>query len=89
VAGSPSLYPLLVDAGGVKLLLGLLRHDNTDIAMEVVGALQELTDEGEGPRGPRGGGGACRTVGGWGAGEGGVGAKKQGSGPRRATGGIG
>jgi hypothetical protein len=38
---------VLVDAGGVKLLLGLLRHDNTDIAMEVVGALQELTDEGE------------------------------------------
>lgn len=70
MAGSPSLYPLLVDAGGVKLLLGLLRHDNTDIAMEVVGALQELTDEGEGPRGPRGGGGGMQDSGGLGCGGG-------------------
>nr|XP_032830646.1 beta-catenin-like protein 1 [Petromyzon marinus] len=44
IATMPELYPLLVDLNSVTSLLGLLSHDNTDIAIEVVDLLQELTD---------------------------------------------
>lgn len=40
----PDLYHLLVELNAVHSLLGLLSHDNTDIAIAVVDLLQELTD---------------------------------------------
>jgi beta-catenin-like protein 1 len=48
VAADPNtLYPLLIDSPAVATLAGLLSHDNTDIAVEVMDLLQELTDAGE------------------------------------------
>lgn len=44
VATVPSLYPVVVELGVVSSILGLLNHDNTDIAVAVVDLLQELTD---------------------------------------------
>ncbi|TXT10678.1 hypothetical protein VHUM_02183 [Vanrija humicola] len=38
-------YPELVKSGTVTLLVSLLSHENTDIAIDVVEVLQELTDE--------------------------------------------
>jgi beta-catenin-like protein 1 len=47
VAADPNtLYPLLIDSPAVPTLAGLLSHDNTDIAVEVMDLLQELTDAG-------------------------------------------
>ncbi|XP_060793719.1 beta-catenin-like protein 1 isoform X1 [Neoarius graeffei] len=40
----PELYHLLVELNAVQSLLGLLSHENTDIAIAVVDLLQELTD---------------------------------------------
>jgi len=49
VAADPNtLYPILIDSPAVGTLAGLLSHDNTDIAVEVMDLLQELTDAGEG-----------------------------------------
>jgi beta-catenin-like protein 1 len=49
VAADPNtLYPLLIDSPAVATLAGLLSHDNTDIAVEVMDLLQELTDAGGG-----------------------------------------
>ncbi|XP_047322446.1 beta-catenin-like protein 1 [Impatiens glandulifera] len=45
LAGGPELYPELVNLNAVPSILGLLNHDNTDIAIDVVGLLQDLTDE--------------------------------------------
>lgn len=45
LAGGPELYPDLVNLNTVPSILGLLSHDNTDIAIDVVGLLQDLTDE--------------------------------------------
>ncbi|XP_026873877.1 beta-catenin-like protein 1 [Electrophorus electricus] len=44
IATIPELYHLLVELNAVHSLLGLLSHDNTDIAIAVVDLLQELTD---------------------------------------------
>jgi len=44
VATVPSLYPVLVDLNVIPSILGLLGHDNTDIAVSVVDLMQELTD---------------------------------------------
>ncbi|XP_015684735.1 beta-catenin-like protein 1, partial [Protobothrops mucrosquamatus] len=44
VATMPDLYHLLVELNAVHSLLGLLGHDNTDVAIAVVDLLQELTD---------------------------------------------
>ena len=44
VAGSPHLYPDLVQAGVLPSLLALLAHDNGDIAAAVLDLLRELTD---------------------------------------------
>ncbi|GBF90342.1 hypothetical protein Rsub_02448 [Raphidocelis subcapitata] len=44
VAGSPELYPVLIDGPALPALLGLLSHDNADIVAEAVDLLQELTD---------------------------------------------
>ena len=38
-------YPELVKSGAANLLVSLLSHENTDIAIDVVEVLQELTDE--------------------------------------------
>lgn len=45
LAANPDLYPELVRLGSVPSILGLLSHDNTDIAMSVVTLLSDLTDE--------------------------------------------
>lgn len=43
---APSLsYPEIVRSGLVKLLVGLLTHDNVDIVIDVVELFHELTDE--------------------------------------------
>ncbi|PKS07466.1 hypothetical protein jhhlp_006070 [Lomentospora prolificans] len=41
----PELYPDFVDLGSAASLVGLLAHDNTDIAIGVMDVLDELTDE--------------------------------------------
>lgn len=41
----PLFYPELVKSGAIALLTSLLSHENTDIAIDVVEVLQELTDE--------------------------------------------
>ncbi len=46
VAGSPELYPVLVEGSGVSTLMSLLPHDNTDIGIEVLELFKELTDAG-------------------------------------------
>ncbi|XP_059623301.1 uncharacterized protein LOC132266444 [Cornus florida] len=45
LAGGPDLYPELVNLNAIPSILGLLHHDNADIATDVVGLLQDLTDE--------------------------------------------
>lgn len=45
LAGGPELYPDLVNLNTIQSILGLLSHDNTDIAMDTVSLLQDLTDE--------------------------------------------
>ncbi|EYU33960.1 hypothetical protein MIMGU_mgv1a004440mg [Erythranthe guttata] len=44
LAGAPELYPDLVSIGTVNSITGLLNHDNTDIAIDAVTLLQDLTD---------------------------------------------
>ena len=41
----PLFYPELVKSGTIALLTNLLSHENTDIAIDVVEIVQELTDE--------------------------------------------
>ncbi|KAG6030153.1 hypothetical protein E4U41_000164 [Claviceps citrina] len=41
----PELYPELVRLGSVQSLVGLLAHENTDIAIDVMEVIGELTDE--------------------------------------------
>lgn len=45
LAGGPELYPDLVNLNVIPSILGLLSHDNSDIAVDVVVLLQDLTDE--------------------------------------------
>lgn len=45
LAGAPELYPELVQLNTIPSILGLLTHDNTDIASDVVALIQDLTDE--------------------------------------------
>ncbi|KAJ4462274.1 putative ARM repeat superfamily protein [Paratrimastix pyriformis] len=40
----PHLYPVLLETGALRTLLGLLVHDNVDLAVEVVALLNDLTD---------------------------------------------
>ncbi|XP_058859731.1 beta-catenin-like protein 1 isoform X1 [Acipenser ruthenus] len=44
IATMPDLYHLLVELNAVHSFLGLLSHENTDVAIGVVDLLQELTD---------------------------------------------
>lgn len=44
LAGAPELYPELVRLNAVSSILGLLSHENTDIAIDVVNLLHDLTD---------------------------------------------
>jgi beta-catenin-like protein 1 len=41
----PLFYPELVKSGAIALLANLLSHENTDIAIDVIEIIQELTDE--------------------------------------------
>lgn len=45
LAGGPELYPDLVALNVVPSIVGLLGHENTDIAVDVVDLLVDLTDE--------------------------------------------
>ncbi|GLT28745.1 hypothetical protein SLA2020_036530 [Shorea laevis] len=45
LAGAPELYPDLVNLNTIPSILNLLSHENTDIAIDVVQLLQDLTDE--------------------------------------------
>ncbi|KAL5574297.1 hypothetical protein UlMin_023894 [Ulmus minor] len=45
LSGGPELYPDLVSLNTIPSILNLLSHENTDIAIDVVQLLQELTDE--------------------------------------------
>ncbi|KAK9266441.1 hypothetical protein L1049_007438 [Liquidambar formosana] len=45
LAGGPELYPDLVNLNAIPSIVNLLSHDNTDIAVDVVVLLQDLTDE--------------------------------------------
>eukprot|EP00873_Tetraselmis_striata_P034402 jgi/Tetstr1/454666/TSEL_041556.t1 len=44
IAGSPELYPELVNLGHIPTLLELLRHENVDIAADAIDLIRELTD---------------------------------------------
>lgn len=44
IATQPSLYDLFISLNVVNTILGLLSHENTDVACAVVELLQELTD---------------------------------------------
>merc|ERR1719232_1701374 len=44
VSTVPHMYPIMVDTNCVSTLLGLLGHENTDIAVAAVDVIQELTD---------------------------------------------
>ena len=44
LAASPELYETFVSLGGITSLLGLLTHENTDISLDVVALLNEMTD---------------------------------------------
>lgn len=45
LAGAPELYPDLVNLNAIPSILGLLNHDNTDISIDIVNLIQDLTDE--------------------------------------------
>ena len=44
LATVPEYYPILVETNAVKTLMGLLSHDNSDVAIAVIDLLQEVTD---------------------------------------------
>ncbi|TIB95392.1 DUF1716-domain-containing protein [Wallemia mellicola] len=45
-AQSPAIsYPQLIKTGATEQLIGLLSHENTDISLDVVEVIEELTDE--------------------------------------------
>jgi beta-catenin-like protein 1 len=44
-------YPLLVGSGQLEALVGLLSHENADIALDVIELIHELTDEDVGEEG--------------------------------------
>ena len=54
VAGSPELYPIMVEMGCIPTLLACLSHENTDIAADTIELFSELTGSGQRHRGGRG-----------------------------------
>ena len=44
IATVPEYYPILVETNAVQTLMGLLSHDNSDIAIAVIDLMQEMTD---------------------------------------------
>lgn len=46
IATVPEYYPILMETNAIQTILGLLGHDNSDVAIAVIDLLQELTDEG-------------------------------------------
>lgn len=47
VAGSPDLYPLLVELNPFPTLLACVGHENVDIAADTMELLREMTDAGD------------------------------------------
>ncbi|KAH9625791.1 hypothetical protein KSS87_006035 [Heliosperma pusillum] len=45
LAATPDLYSEFVNLNAIPSVIGLLNHDNVDIAIDVVNLLQDLTDE--------------------------------------------
>ncbi|XWS75310.1 hypothetical protein CRYUN_Cryun01aG0075600 [Craigia yunnanensis] len=45
LSGAPELYPELVNLNAIPSILNLLSHENTDVAIDVVHLLEDLTDE--------------------------------------------
>uniref|UniRef100_A0A7N0UXI7 Beta-catenin-like protein 1 N-terminal domain-containing protein n=1 Tax=Kalanchoe fedtschenkoi TaxID=63787 RepID=A0A7N0UXI7_KALFE len=45
LAGAPELYPDMVNLNVIPSIVNLLAHDNSDIAVDAVNLLQDLTDE--------------------------------------------
>ena len=44
VATVPEYYPILIEVNAIQTMVGLLSHDNSDVAIAVIDLLQELTD---------------------------------------------
>lgn len=44
IATVPEHYPILIEMNAIQTLVGLLSHDNSDVAIAVIDLLQELTD---------------------------------------------
>ena len=44
IATVPEYYPVLVETNTIQTLMGLLSHDNSDVAIAVIDLLQEMTD---------------------------------------------
>ena len=44
IATAPEFYSIVVEARSLQTLLGLLNHENSDIALAVIDLLQEMTD---------------------------------------------
>jgi len=44
VATVPEHYQVLIETNAIQTLVGLLSHDNSDVAIAVIDLLQELTD---------------------------------------------
>jgi len=42
---APQMYPEFVNLGSVASLMSLLSHENTDIAIDTIDLINELTDE--------------------------------------------
>jgi beta-catenin-like protein 1 len=42
---APQMYPEIVKLGSVSSLMSLLSHENTDIAIDTIDLINELTDE--------------------------------------------
>lgn len=42
---APQMYPEFVNLGSVSSLMSLLSHENTDIAIDTIDLINELTDE--------------------------------------------
>ena len=44
IAASPELYSILLEAGSLVSVLGMITHENTDISIAAIGLIQEMTD---------------------------------------------
>jgi beta-catenin-like protein 1 len=44
IAASPELYPILIEGNSMRIILGMITHENTDISLASVQLLDELLD---------------------------------------------